>query len=198
MEEKILSAFLYNKKLKFSEIEKSVKTRSNKLAYHIKKLENQGILIKEKEFYSLSEFAQKIIPYLSSKQSALPVILIAIKEKEKAFLIKRKKRPFLDKLSLPGGRLLVGEEISDSVKRIMKEKFSINAKLSKINSVSLEHTIKNKKKIHSFLLIFVTATTKDKINYLTLNKKEMITSDYELIKNNLNKEIKINTFLTDL
>src|SRR3989339_596544 len=157
MEEKILSAFLYNKKLKFSEIEKSVKTRSNKLAYHIKKLENQGILIKEKEFYSLSEFAQKIIPYLSSKQSALPVILIA-----------------------------------------MKEKFSINAKLSKINSVSLEHTIKNKKKIHSFLLIFVTATTKDKINYLTLNKKEMITSDYELIKNNLNKEIKINTFLTDL
>ena len=198
MEEKILSAFLYNKKLKFSEIEKSVKTRSNKLAYHIKKLENQGILIKEKEFYSLSEFAQKIIPYLSSKQSALPVILIAIKEKEKIFLIKRKKRPFLDKLSLPGGRLLVGEEISDSVKRIMKEKFSINAKLSKINSVSLEHTIKNKKKIHSFLLIFVTATTKDKINYLTLNKKEMITSDYELIKNNLNKEIKINTFLTDL
>ncbi|HIG94620.1 MAG: ADP-ribose diphosphatase [archaeon GW2011_AR13] len=198
MEEKILSAFLYNKKLKFSEIEKSVKTRSNKLAYHIKKLENQGILIKEKEFYSLSEFAQKIIPYLSSKQSALPVILIAIKEKEKVFLIKRKKRPFLDKLSLPGGRLLVGEEISDSVKRIMKEKFSINAKLSKINSVSLEHTIKNKKKIHSFLLIFVTATTKDKINYLTLNKKEMITSDYELIKNNLNKEIKINTFLTDL
>ena len=198
MEEKILSAFLYNKKLKFSEIEKSVKTRSNKLAYHIKKLENQGILIKEKEFYSLSEFAQKIIPYLSSKQSALPVILIAIKEKEKVFLIKRKKRPFLDKLSLPGGRLLVGEEISDSVKRIMKEKFSINAKFSKINSVSLEHTIKNKKKIHSFLLIFVTATTKDKINYLTLNKKEMITSDYELIKNNLNKEIKINTFLTDL
>ena len=198
MEEKILSAFLYNKKLKFSEIEKSVKTRSNKLAYHIKKLENQGILIKEKEFYSLSEFAQKIIPYLSSKQSALPVILIAIKEKEKIFLIKRKKRPFLNKLSLPGGRLLVGEEISDSVKRIMKEKFSINAKLSKINSVSLEHTIKNKKKIHSFLLIFVTATTKDKINYLTLNKKEMITSDYELIKNNLNKEIKINTFLTDL
>src|SRR3989339_300954 len=124
MEEKILSAFLYNKKLKFSEIEKSVKTRSNKLAYHIKKLENQGILIKEKEFYSLSEFAQKIIPYLSSKQSALPVILIAIKEKEKVFLIKRKKRPFLDKLSLPGGRLLVGEEISDSVKRIMKKKDS--------------------------------------------------------------------------
>ena len=198
MEEKILSAFLYSKKLKFSEIEKFVKTRSNKLAYHLKKLENQGILIKEKEFYYLSEFAQKIIPYLSSKQSALPVILIAIKEKEKVFLIKRKKRPFLDKLSLPGGRLLVGEEISDSVKRIMKEKFSINAKFSKINSVSLEHTIKNKKKIHSFLLIFVTATTKDKINYLTLNKKEMITSDYELIKNNLNKEIKINTFLTDL
>src|SRR3989339_248101 len=175
MEEKILSAFLYSKKL-----------------------ENQGILIKEKEFYYLSEFAQKIIPYLSSKQSALPVILIAIKEKEKIFLIKRKKRPFLNKLSLPGGRLLVGEEISDSVKRIMKEKFSINAKFSKINSVSLEHTIKNKKKIHSFLLIFVTATTKDKINYSTLNKKEMIASDYELIKNNLDKEIKINTFLTKL
>jgi len=198
MEQKILSVFLYNNKLKFSEIEKTTKIRSNKLAYYLKKLEKKGVLKKDNNYYKLSETAEHLIPYLSNKKHVLTVILIHIGDNKKSFLPKRKKRPFKNKLGVPSGRIILGENFKDSVKRIMKEKFNINAKLNKINSISLEHVKKKNKIIHSFLHVFVTATTNDKISYTNIekNKAKIISSDYKLIKNDLDREVKIKTFLT--
>jgi len=198
MEKKILSTFLYNHKLKFNEIEKATKIRSNKLSYHIKKLESKGILIKEEDYYKLSEIAESIIPYLTDKDSILPVILIALKNKKGIFLYKRNKRPYKDEFGLPGGRIILGESIKGATERIMHEKFNIKCKLKKINSVSLEHVIKNKI-IHSFLLILVTAITKDRIEYFNVEDNlKMISSDYKLIKNDLNKEMTIKSIFSKI
>lgn len=196
MEKKIISLFLYSNKLKFNEIEKHLKVRSNKLAYHLKQLVDKGILVKNKEEYELSETAEYLIPYLSDKKAVLPVVLIHIGNKNKAFLFKREKRPFKGFLSLPGGRLLVGESIKDATKRIMKEKFNLNVELRKINSVSLEHVKKGKKIIHSFLLIFVSAEAKNKIKLQKADKKDTIASDYSLIKNKLSSRIEITNLIT--
>jgi hypothetical protein len=79
------------------------------------------------------------------------------------------------------------------------KKFSIDAKLKNIHSVSLEHLVKNENNTtHSFFLIFVSATTKDKISLTDLqkNKKNIITSDYHLIKNDLKKKLNIKTLIT--
>jgi ADP-ribose pyrophosphatase YjhB (NUDIX family) len=197
MEKSILRPFLYNSNLKFSEIEKQTKIRSNKLAYHLKNLTKKGILKKQKGIYSLSETSEYLIPFLSQKTAVLPVVLIAItNEKGKIFLHKREKRPFKDKLSLPGGRIILNETISQATERIMKEKFRINVIFKKVNSISLEQVKKKKETLHSFLLILVTAITKDKITYSTPNKIKTISSDYNLIKNDLNKEIKIKELIT--
>ncbi len=197
MEQKILSTFLYNHKLKFNEIEKLLKARSNKLSYHLKKLGDKGTLDKEGDFYKLSETAESVIPHLTEKQSILPVILVAIKKGNKFFLYKRNKRPYKNLLSLPGGRILAGETIQQATKRIMK-KFKINCNFKKINSISLEHVKKGDKIIHSFLLILITATTKNEIEYFDPHKlkSKIISSDYQLIKNNLNKKIKIENIVT--
>ena len=193
MEKKILSTFLYNHKLKFNEIEKQTGIRSNKLTYHLNKLIKKRILIKEKNYYKLSETAESLIPYLTEKNAILPVILISLRDKEKIFLYKREKRPYKDKLGLPGGRIIVGETILKATKRIMLEKCYIKCKFKKVNSISLEQVKKDKKIIHSFLLILITAETKDKINYMDPKKykNKIISSDYKLIKSNLRKEIKI-------
>ena len=199
MEEKILKVFLYNHKLKFSEIEKQLGVRSNKLAYHLKNLEKKSILIKEKETYKLSQTAEHIIPYLSEKKSVLPVILITIGSKKKVFLYKREKRPFKNKFSLPGGRMLLGESIPKATQRLMK-KFGIDAKFKKVNSISLEQVKKNNKIIHTFLLIFVTATTKNKIELTNVlkNKSKIISSDYKLITKDLDKKTKIKNLTTSI
>lgn len=191
MKKYILEQFLYHSELKFSEIEKNVKSRSNKLAYHLKKLVKEGIIEKIGENYKLTQTAEKIIPYITKKQAILPAVLIAIPKNKKIFLHKRTKRPFLGKLSLPGGRILIGETPKQATLRILKEKFQINAEFVRTNSISLEHVKKNNKIIHSFFLILCTAKTKNKVKYYDpeKEKKEIVTSDYKLIKNDLNKEI---------
>jgi len=198
IENKILRVFTLNENLKFNEIEKLVGERSNKLAYYLNLLVKKGILEKNNENYKLSETAENLIPYFSEKTSPLPIILIRIGDNKKCFLYPREKRPFKNFLSLPGGRLLVGEEIKEAVKRIMKEKYNINAKLSRIISVSHEFVRRNKKNMHSFILILVEATLKDKIKLEDVNKnrKRIINSDYKLITSK-DKGINIKTFYTN-
>lgn len=197
IENNILELFTLNEKLKFSEIESLIKIRSNKLAYYLKNLIKKGILEKSGELYRLSETAENLIPYYSEKTSPLPVVLIRIGTNKECFLIERGKRPFKDKLSLPGGRLLVNESISEAVVRIMKEKYGIAAKMIKTNSISIEFVKRDNKNMHSFLLILVSAKTKGKINMQNVeeNKKRIISSDYQLITSK-DEEIKIKTFLT--
>ena len=197
MEKKILSAFLYNHKLRFNEIEKITKIRSNNLTYHLKKLIDKNILNKKADNYQLTETSEDLIPYISDKKAVLPVILISIKNTKGVFLYQRQKRPYKDKSSLPGGRIKLGETIPKATERIMREKFRINCKFKKINSISLEHVKKNRKILHSFLLILVTATTKDKIEYTGLKDREkIISSDYRLITNDLNRETKIQNIIS--
>lgn len=197
MENKILELFLYNNKLKFHEIEKNLKVMSNKLSYHLKKLVKEGILNKKQEHYELSETAEKLIPYLSDKKAVLPVILIHIGDKKNALLYKREKRPFKGYLSLPGGRILINESIPEATKGIMKEKFNIEAKLKKINSVSLEHVEKSGKTVHSFLLISVSAEADVQLTNIEKNKSRIISSDYKLIKQAAS-EIKIKTLISKI
>ena len=198
MEKEILSLFLYSHKLKFSEIEKQISERSNKIAYHLKNLMEKNMIKKEGNFYALSEKSEMLIPYLTSKNSVLSIVLIAIQHGEKIFLIRRNKRPFDDKLCLPGGRLIVGETIKQATERIMKEKFRLKCSFEKINSVHLEHVKKEGKTIHSFLLIFVNARTKEEVNYTDIaeNKSQIVSSDYYLIKNDINKKTLVKNLIT--
>jgi ADP-ribose pyrophosphatase YjhB (NUDIX family) len=198
LEKNILELFTYNYKLKFNQIEKLINERSNKISYHLKNLIKKNILIKEKEFYKLSENSEFLIPYLSEKNSVLSVLLIHLGNKKECFLHERKKRPFKSMLSLPGGRILTGESLKDSVKRLMKEKHDIDAQLKKINSVSIEHLKKKNKILYSYILIFVSAKTnaKTKLTNIEKNKKRIITSDYFLLKNDLDKKTYIKTIYT--
>lgn len=194
----ILKLFQYSEKLKFSDIEKKLDVRSNKLSYHLKNLTKNGVLVKEGDFYKLSESSECIVPYLSEKESHLPVILILVGDNKQAFLYHRKKRPFFNFFSLPGGRILLGESIEGATKRIMKEKFNTNVKFSKLNSISFEHVKKSGKLVHSFILFFVTASTKDKLNFIDVSKmkNKIIISDYKLITEDFNKKTEIKTIFS--
>ena len=189
MQKAILNLFTKHHTLQFSEIEKSLKTRSNKLAYHLNQLVAKQKLSKEQRTYKLKE--EQIIPYLSEKRSPLPVILIHIGNKKQSFLPERTKRPYKGKQGLPGGRIRKGESLALATKRIMKEKHDIKATLSTVHSVSLEHL----NNTHSFILIFVSATTKENIQLtnITKNKTKIIKSDHHILTEHLNKEIEIPT-----
>jgi ADP-ribose pyrophosphatase YjhB (NUDIX family) len=196
----ILKLFQYAEKLKFSEIEKALKVRSNKLSYHLNNLTKKGVLIKDEDYYKLSESSEHIIPYLVEKKSPLPVVLILVGDKENAFLYKRKKRPYSNLLSLPGGRILLDESLEEASKRIMKNKFNVDVKFKKLNSVSFEQVKKSKEVMHSFILFFVTVTTKDSLELLEVekSKKKIISSDYKLITQDSEKEMQVPTIFSKI
>lgn len=194
IEDKIMEQFLFKSKLRFNEIEKGVKIRSNKLNYHLKNLILKGIIVKENDYYSLSKSSEYLIPYLSNKKHVLSVLLIHIGDSSRAFLVQRKKRPYLGKLGLPGGRMILGESIEEGVKRIMKEKFNINAKLDKTCSVSLEHLKKEGQTISSFMLFYVRASANIELLDVKKNKENIIESDYELITKDFDKTIEVGKF----
>ena len=196
----ILKLFQYAEKLKFSDIEKALKVRSNKLSYHLNNLTKKGVLTKEGDYYKLSESSEHIIPYLVEKKSPLPVVLILVGDKEKAFLYKRIKRPYKNFLSLPGGRILIGEGLEDASKRIMKNKFNAEVKFKKLNSVSFEQVKKSKEVVHSFILFFVTVATKDSLELTEVekSKKKIISSDYKLITKDSEKETQVPTIFSEV
>lgn len=198
----IFKQFLKHEKLKFNELEKLSGLRSNELAYFLEKLSNEGIIKKEMEHYSLSDNAEKYIPFFiedSRKLGVLPVILVACVRDGKILLMKRKKRPYLGLWGLVGGRLLLNETIKEGVLRLTKEKASVKGNFSCINGVlhekySLEEDVK-----HSYLLILTTVNSDDVkehegkkwFDLNNLEKSEIIPSDLWLIKNMLDKKTEI-------
>ena len=190
----ILKLFQYSEKLRFADIEKALNVRSNKLSYHLNNLTKKGVLLKKKKYYSLSESSEHIIPYLTDNQSPLPVVLILLGNNKKALLFKRIKRPYKNFLSLPGGRILLGENPEEASKRIMKDKFNIDVKYKKLNSISFEQIKKSKKIVHSLILFFVTVTSKNNVELLEIEKlsrNKIVPSDYKLIIEDYCKETKL-------
>ncbi len=200
MEKQILNLFAFHQKLKFHEIEEQLHARSNLLAYHLKNLVKKEVLKKEGDYYSLTDSAEYLIPYLSDKQAAFPVTLVHIGDKKRAFLYKRGKRPYKDKLSLPGGRLLVGESLKEAAKRIMKTKFNIEISNEKMKLVALENVKKNSKVKYTFILFVVSASSRFPIVLTDIekNKRKIIPSDYKIIKSKANPEIKIRNLSTKI
>lgn len=202
--EKIFQLFLYAERLKFSEILKKTKISSNLLAYFLEKMVQERMLEKENKMYKLTQESERLIPFYVSnveRISPLVVLLIAFKQKEKILLIKREKRPYKGFWSLLSGRLLINESIKEAAERIMKEKVFTQAEFVEIKSVIYERLFEHDKTKHGFVFFFVEMNPKGKEiiekNYLKwfnlnkLSKKNIIASDYWLIKNKLDSKTEV-------
>ena len=85
--ENIFELFIKKHKLKFSEIEREIKIRSNNLNYHLKKMINENLLEKKEDYYYLTIEAEKIMPFFAhltgKEQGPLTIITAAIINKER-------------------------------------------------------------------------------------------------------------------
>jgi ADP-ribose pyrophosphatase YjhB (NUDIX family) len=205
----IFKLFLENTKLKFSEIEKQLKIRSNMVSYHLTSMVQDGILIKKGEHYHLTDHAEKYIPIFSDmfgiEVGPLPVVLVAVmnKKQDRILLVKRNKRPYKNYWSMIGGKILLHEDFCDASLRKVKEKTGLNSEFVSLNDILHERVEGSGIVKHSFILIFTKVFVKDitfrktnagELEWFSINKldpKTIIPSDYHLIKHSLNKKHKI-------
>ena len=198
----IFRQFLYDERLKFSEIEKKTKIRSNELAYLIKRMVSDGVLKKEEDYYSVTLSYERQIPLFTegSETTPLPVILAACVKKDKILLIKRKKRAYKDYWSLPGGKIKTGETIEKAALRILKEKTFVNGKFVSINSVVHEQHSERDEIKNAFILFLIRILPlneikeKDDVKWFPVNelkKLRIIPSDLWLIQKKLKTRIDV-------
>jgi ADP-ribose pyrophosphatase YjhB (NUDIX family) len=203
----IFKLFLENNRLKFNEIEKCLKIRSNMVSYHLTSMVKEGLLIKKGEYYLLTEHAEKYIPLFSDifgmDVGPVPVILVAVAHKDKILLVKRSKRPYKDYWSMIGGKLLLHEDIKDAALRQVKEKSGLDSKFVSLNNIMHERVEGSGIVKHSFILMFAKVNVlnikfKDtkagelrwfSIAALKNHKDAIIPSDYWLITHSLNKKL---------
>jgi ADP-ribose pyrophosphatase YjhB (NUDIX family) len=207
--EEIFSLFIKEHRLRFSEIEKSIKIRSNHLNYHIKKMIDEGMLKKDGEYYSLTTEAEKIIPFFShiigKEKGCLPVVVIAVINNDKICLLKRKNRPYQGYWGMIGGKLKYDESIEESALREAKEEAGLDCKFERVISVLHERLIEDKIIKNSLVIFFCKLITNDlkivaglegEIKWYPINNlpKDIIPSDKlminELMDSNLSfKEV---------
>lgn len=205
--EEIFALFLNNTKLKFNEIEKQIKIRSNMVSYHLEKMQKEGILEKKEEYYYLTKKSERYIPIFSNiigqEMSPLPVVLVAIVNKGKILMIKRSRRPYKDYWSLIGGKMTLEENFEQASLRQVKQKTKLEGKYVSINSVMHERVEGDDMIKHSFILFFTKVSTTQTelkksefgelkwVNISKVDKENIIPSDLWLIKNKLNSKISV-------
>ncbi len=206
----IFSLFMDNYTLRFSDIEKKINLCSNKIAYHIKQLIQEGILEKQGGKYALSQEAEQYIPFFSNKErkilNPLPVVLIAAVHKNKILLVKRDRRPYKDHWCMLGGKILADETIDETALRILDKKASLKGRKPCLNHLIHERVLEKSTIKHSFLLFFMKvkcnsnnfkSNTGEELKWVEIGRlksKNVVPSDYWLIKNKLDSRMDLMTF----
>jgi ADP-ribose pyrophosphatase YjhB (NUDIX family) len=205
----IFKLFLENDKLKFNEIEKNLRIRSNMVSYHLTSMVHDGLLVKKGEYYYLTEHAEKYIPIFSdifgSDLGPLPVVLIAVMsaKQDKILLVKRNKRPYKNYWSMIGGKILLHEDFKEASIRKVKEKTDLDSEFISLNDVMHERVEGLGIVKYSFILLFTKVIVKNikfketragELKWFSIDKLDsniIIPSDYYLIKKSLNKKHKM-------
>lgn len=201
----IFRLFLEHSKIRFSEIEKAVHLRSNLLSYHLGKMQQRGMMEKKGDYYVLTEQGEKLLPLFPQEQlSPLPVVLVALMNKNKILLMKRNKRPYRGYWSLIGGRVLLPERLQETCLRLIREKAGLKAIFCSLNAIVHEQVESEGVIKHSFLLFFNKAVTAEQhvkekrygeLRWFTLSslrKEKVIPSDKWLMQHKLHSTLKIN------
>lgn len=198
----IFTLFLEKERIKFNEIEKQLKIRSNKLSYYLRQLVKENLLRKENDSYILTKEAEKYLPIFSREEHLIPipVILVKIYNKNKMLLIQRKKRPYKEYWCMIGGKIYSHETIKQATLRLAQEKALVKGTFKGIKRIMHERVIDNKEVKHSFILFFTEISTKSQagqtnagqiqwVEKKDLKNLKIVPSDYFLLTKRSKQQI---------
>ena len=132
--EKILISLMYRQGLTFNELWNK-KGRSNKFAYHLKKLMDNGFVTKDDSGkYALTTKGKKRVAYLESltgDRCELPIVavIVVVTKGRQVLLINRTKEPFYGYWGVHGGKLRSTNSILEQAKESLKNETGLECNL---------------------------------------------------------------------
>ena len=135
IQKKILSKLMYTPIMKFNQLWNK-EGESNKFAYHLKKLENAGLVEKTSNGYRLTTKGKEYVPYIKSRTGTewkSPLVCIALvvidDKKNKVLMFQREKEPWHGYCGFHGGKLDSTEYILESAQKSLLEETGLKGQL---------------------------------------------------------------------
>lgn len=156
----ILLKLIHSPGLSFNELW-AHEGRSNNFAYYLKKLQEQGFVVKENDKYFLSEAGKghsAFVEGVSGKKADFPALIVVIlaKNNGKYLCQKRLKEPFYHYVGFVAGKINFGLNIIDCAKRDLKEETGLEAEKIKIKGIVQIHTYEQEKLLfHHYMIITI-------------------------------------------
>ncbi|MFA4946531.1 MAG: NUDIX domain-containing protein [Candidatus Micrarchaeia archaeon] len=145
--------------LKFTEIERALGTKSNKLAYNLKLLQTEGVLRKQGERYCLTAKGESLLPFIKQLEQreaiVVPVVVVLVTRGKRVLLLKRAKRPFRGYWCFVGGKMRLGESVAENALREAAEETGLHGlKYVGLKAIVHERITEHRECKHAFLLLF--------------------------------------------
>ena len=133
---------------------------SNKFAYHLKVLEEDGLLSKSEHGYELSEEGKSFVTFLdgeTGQRESHPLSCVAVvifnEDESEVLLQKRLKIPFYGVLGFPSGKIRFDENILDCAKREAKEELGLDVDVTLRGLTTIKSYVQNELKFSHQLFI---------------------------------------------
>lgn len=142
---------------------------SNKFAYHLKVLEQEGLIKKGEEKYFLTDDGKALAAFVdgdTGKKSKMPAstMLIAIFRGENEIVqYIRTKEPFYGYCGFIGAKMKFGEEILEAAARELKEETNLEADLKIAGQMNFRVFIDGELKFHNLYNIIVATNPKGEL-----------------------------------
>jgi ADP-ribose pyrophosphatase YjhB (NUDIX family) len=130
----ILKKLTLHEKARFTDL-KPAGIESNKLIYHLHRLERDGIIEKSSALYSLSPRGIRFVARLSLKsftpraQPKIVTVTIVQNRRGEYLLTTQKRQPFFGLTTFPFGKIHFGETMAQAAQRELREKSGLSARL---------------------------------------------------------------------
>jgi ADP-ribose pyrophosphatase YjhB (NUDIX family) len=154
----IILKLIHKPKATFTELQGDIK--SNDFAYHIKSLQNQGLVILNDNLYSLSSEGKKLSSFIEGDTGEIakfPTFSnVLLLEKDGKFLAQQRlKEPFFGKWGFVSGKINFGFNIVECSIRDLLEEANLIAKKGKLVGISQIKTYEDDNLAFHHILFFV-------------------------------------------
>lgn len=126
LQKKILKELGYEKEKAFSELKGDVP--SNKIAFHLNKLQEENLILKTKRGYKTTKEGREVLPYFDLDEARHPIVVLdlLIFSDDKVYLLPKKDDPldpFSGNFRAPSTRISKNNRLKEKAEKVYREEF---------------------------------------------------------------------------
>ena len=159
---RIILKLIHNPSMSFNELW-GKNGESNAFAYHLNKLEEQGLVQKSDASYTLTAEGKKLSAFIEGDtggkaEMPTPTVIILVREGNRILCQQRLKEPFYGYWGLPSGKINFGWNPKECAVRDLKEEAGLDAEEVELRDIEFTKSFDGEKLLHHHIMFTYEVT----------------------------------------